>query len=64
MNMTGINLYLPKKFQHALKKKAEQDGVKHKSKRNVARSIIMRDLIKCGLVKPSKIDRQMCGLEN
>lgn len=61
MTDKNIRIELPKKFHNALKRKAKTQG--HTSKRLVAKVDLMRQLIKDGLVRPSNIDRQVCGLK-
>ncbi len=58
-NSVNIRVMMPKKYHKALAKKS----AKGKSIREQVKLAAMRELIASGLVKPSKIDREMCGME-
>ena len=60
MESKHIWINLPMKFHRALKKKVVTG--ENRSKQEALKVAAMRSLIADGLVRPSKIERQMCGI--
>ncbi|MCG7851609.1 MAG: hypothetical protein MIO92_03730 [Methanosarcinaceae archaeon] len=56
----NVRIDLPLKYHRGLRKMIGEDG----TKKQAVTEIVMREIIRGGYVKPSKIELAMCGIED